>query len=273
MSLQSNLAQLENLVINIETRTLKMKSHFENANTASIAAAATYLLTSNAKNNTVRTLGQIGAIGGFLYSGNQRKKANNIEELVIQNVTSGISMIESGFMLHLKSERDQFVIRKFLELVLRMGRSFDPIIERNISKVGYIGLLGGRNQQNLLSLNQYEVFNIKLKYNKIIHNIDREINLNHVENNYLLAVKQIDKVKLIREGSYMRAIILTLGIVGIILSQKWESAIYITFVGVALWILNHFFPFGTESSKLKKAVKGFCTDLGGTLSIRQITLR
>jgi len=250
-----------------------MNSHFENANTASVAAAATYLLTSNAKNNTVRTLGQIGAIGGFLYSGNQRKKANNIEELVIQYVTSGISMIETGLIVHVRSERDPNVIRKFLELVLRMGRSFDPIIERNISKVGYIGLLGGRNQLSLQSLNQFEVFNIKLKFNNIIHNIDRQINLNHVENNYLLAVKQIDKVKLIREGSYMRAIVLTLGIVGIILSQKWELGIYITFAGVALWIFNHFFPFGTESSKLKKAVKRFCTDLGGTIGIRQITLR
>jgi hypothetical protein len=116
MSLQSNLFQLENLVINIETLTLKMNSHFENANTSSVAAAATYLLTSNAKNNTVRTLGQIGAIGGFLYSGNQRNKANNIEELVIQNVTSGISMIETGFIIQVRNERDMTVIKKFLEL-------------------------------------------------------------------------------------------------------------------------------------------------------------
>ena len=47
MSLQSNLFQLENLVINIETHTLKMNSHFENANTTSVAEIKNSLFQSN----------------------------------------------------------------------------------------------------------------------------------------------------------------------------------------------------------------------------------
>ena len=89
----------------------------------------------------------------------------------------------------------------------------------------------------------------------------------------MLAIKQVDNGKLTKEGAYMRAIILTMVIFGIFLSQRWEFGIYISLAGFTLWIINHFFPFGTESSKLKKAVKTFCSDLGGTIAIRQITLR
>lgn len=268
-----SINQLESCVIEIESQLIQVANHNSNANMASAGSIAAYLLTNDSKNKTVRTVGQVAAIGGMIFSANQRSKANSMESLALLNIGKAISIIERDCKPYIRNERNVDSIRNFLELLLRCGKSIDVIFKKTSNKLKWTGHLGKKNQEVLINVNQIDIINKKLRYNETLNFIDRQIRVNDPCVKFIAATSSIDKEKLKKEGLWVRIIILSLFITGAILANQNNIGQYFIITAFAIWALNHFFPFFPETKKLRAAVSDFNSELQNTIGIRSITLR
>jgi hypothetical protein len=122
--------RLEDLLKRIEYNRGQAQQHRSNANLANAGAAITYLLTSGSKRRTVRTAGDVVALGGVLYGSSQRNQASNLDAQNNTLIDSGLSDIETEGLSRLRSEPNPDAKRRFLELVLRLGIQVDAVIKR-----------------------------------------------------------------------------------------------------------------------------------------------
>lgn len=273
MSLLISINQLESCVIEIESQLIQIDNHNSNANMASAGSIAAYFLTNDSKNKTVRTVGQVAAIGGMIFSANQRSKANSIESLALLNIGKAINIIERDCKPYIRIEKNVDSIRSFLEILLRYGATIDVLLKKTISKLKWKGHLGKKNQDILLNVNHIDIINKKLRHNETLNFIDRNIRINDPAVKFTMQTKAIDKEKLRKEGIWIRASVILLLITGVILQNQNSFGQYLFIAAIALWALNHFFPIFPETKKLRSAVSDFNSELQNTIGIRSITLR
>lgn len=273
MSLSVSINQLESFVIEIESQLIRVDSHNSNANMASAGSIAAYLLTNDSKNKTVKTIGQLAAVGGMIFSANQRSKANSLESLAILNIGKAINLIESDCKPYIRNERNIDSIKSFLKLLLRFGACIDVIFKKTSNKLKWTGHLGKKNQELLLNVNQIDIINKKLRYNETLNFIDRQISVNDPGVKFISATNLIDKEKLKKEGLWIRVTIILLIITGVLLTNQNNIGPYLIIGAIALWAFNHFFPIFPETKKLRTAVSDFNSELHNTIGIRSITLR
>jgi hypothetical protein len=57
-----------------------------NADIANTAGVITYLLTSDSKNQTVRTIGGASSVLALIYGSSERRKSNKVRKLQKQNI-------------------------------------------------------------------------------------------------------------------------------------------------------------------------------------------
>lgn len=273
MSLSISINQLESCVIEIESQLIQVDNHNSNANMASAGSIAAYFLTNDSKNKTVRTVGQVAAVGGMIFSANQRSKANSIESLALLNIGKAINLIERDCKPHIRNERNIDSIKSFLELLLRCGASIDVIFKKTSNKLKWTGHLGKKNQEVLLNVNQIDIIYKKLRYNETLNFIDRQIGVNDPSVKFISATRLIDKEKMKKEGLWIRVAIILLIITGALLTNQNNIGQYFFIAAIALWAFNHFFPIFPETKKLRIAVSNFNAELQNTIGIRSITLR
>lgn len=273
MYLTNALNQLESCVIEIESKLIQIDNHNTNANIASAGSAAAYFLTNDSKNKMVKTIGQVAAIGGIMYSANQRSKANSLESIAILNIGKAVNIIERDCSPYIRNEKNIDTIRTFLEMTLRLGASIDVILKKTINKLKWTGHLGQKNQSVLLNVYQIDIINKKLKHNNTLNFIDQHINLTDPSVKLIRLTNSIDKEKLKKEGLWIRIIIFSLIIIGGILANQNNIGQYFIFAGMGIWAFNHFFPIFSETKKLRNAVSTFNNELGETIGIKKISLQ
>ena len=272
MNLINSINLLENCVIEIESQLIQIDSHNNNANMATAGSAAAYFLTSDSKNKMVKTIGQVAAIGGVIYSANQRNKANSIESIATLNIGKAINIMERDCKPYIRNEKNIDTIRTFLEMSLRLGASIDVFLKKTINKLRWTGHLGKKNQAILMHIYQIEIINHKLKHNNTLNFIDKNIQINDPSVKFISLINKLDTEKIKKEGLWMRIIILSLITIGALLANNNNLGQYLIFSGLGLWVINHFYPIFSETKKLKNGVDTFCSEIKETIGIKKISL-
>lgn len=273
MSLQVFLLKVEPSIIEIENYANEISTYRNIASIANTAALVTYIFTSDSKNKSVKTIGQVASIGGWIYGYSQNSKAFNLKQKNINLVKFVLDQYEQEGMKLVRSEYDSNRLKKFLELILRANRYSDSLLVSNLSKIKSKGCLGEKNQKLLMNLLNIEIFNQKLRFLNMFQKIDTLKRFPMIEKNFMKNISLIDPLKLKQEGLFARTIIFTLILLGIILGKYTQFAGFITLAGIIFWAVNHFFPLFRETRKLKLAIQNLIVEINLTIGISSLTLK
>jgi hypothetical protein len=252
--------RLEDFLNRIEANSSQAQQHRFNASLANAGAAITYLLTSGSKRRTVRTAGEVVALGGVLYGSSRRNQASNLDAQNNTLIDSGLSVIELEGVSRLRSEWNPDMKRRFLELVLRLGGRVDDVIKRQGDRLKTMSLLGKSNQQLILNAGNIDIIRNKFRLNQIYSQIDRAKVFPDYSGEFSRRVSAVDVPKLQKEGLYSKLIIGACVVLGILLASASPYAVILALIAVGFWGLNHFVPVFPETRKLKGAL---CALVGG----------
>jgi hypothetical protein len=265
--------RLEDLLNRIEANSAQAQQHRSNANLANAGAAITYLLTSGSRRRTVRTAGDVVALGGVLYGSSQRNQASNLDAQNNTLIDSGLSVIELEGVSRLRSEGRADVKRRFLELVLRLGGQVDEVIKGQGNRMKNMSLLGKGNQQLLMNAVNVDIIRNKLRLNRIYSQIDHTRVFPDYGSEFSRRVSGIYATKVQKEGLYAKLIIGVCVVLGILLASAIPYAAILAFIGVGFWGLNHFAPVFPETRKLKEALCGLVGGLQNQPPVRTLSVR
>jgi len=264
------ISGLQDLLTRIEINSLQSQQHRTNATLANTGAALTYLLTSGSKRKTVRTVGQVVALGGVLYGSSQSNHASNLDAQNNLLIDSGLSVIELQGLPQLRLESNPDAVRRFLELVPRLGVQVDVVIKSQGNRLKNKSLLGKTNQQLLLNALHIDIVNNKLRLNQIVSQIDRTKTFPDVSGTFTSQISTIVATKLRMEGIYTRIIIGVLVVLGIALANINPSGTWIFLAGIGFWGINHFFPFFPQSRKLRNAINSLVEALQNQSTVQNL---
>jgi len=273
MLISNVLNRTEPILVEIELNSVQINQHNSNANMANTGAALSYLFTSNSKNNTVRTLGQVATIGGIVYGSSQKSQANSIERNNIILISQILNIVESEGINNIRQERDTNNIRRFIELNLKTGKYLDQIVVKYTSRFKSKGRLGKKNINILTNANNIDVFNHKLRLNKIYYQLDPTKQIQAIEQEFLNNVRSLNIDKIINEGLYSRVIIFSFILLGFFTIQSFNYSSWLIILGLLFWGINHYFPFFPETRKLKIGVDDFIAKITSTCGINSISYR
>ena len=265
------LNRLEPILTQIELNSSQISQHKSNSNMANTAAALSYLFTNNSKNSSVRTIGQIATIGGLVYANSQNNQADNITGNNIILISQIINEVERDGINNIRQEPDLNYVRRFIELNLKTGKHLDPIVIRYLKVIKSKGRLGNKNINLLINANNIDIINCKIRLNKIYLSLDSKKQIPNIEADFIKNTNQLNTEKIVKEGLYSRIIIFTLIIVGVITIQKYEFGIWIIISGLFFWGVNHYFPFFSETKKLKLVIDEFSEKIKITCGINSIS--
>lgn len=273
MSLNVFLSKVEPSVLEIENNSNEIATYRNIASIAKTASILTYIFTSDSKNKSVKTIGQVASLGGWIYGYSQNSKASNLERKNINLVESVLDQYDQEGIKLVRSEYDTNRLRKFLELILRANRYADSLLPANFSIVKSKGCLGEKNQKLLMNLLNIDVFNQKLRFLNLFQQIDSSKRFPLIERNFRHNISMINPLKLKQEGAIARTIIFSLILIGIALTKYTPLSSYIAIAGILFWGVNHYLPLFSESRKLKAAIKNLTNEFNLTIGISSLTLK
>ena len=93
MDIFTTTSHLKSKLSEIGLQLEAINSTDDNANVANTAGSVTYLLTSNSKNQTLKTVGGLTSIAAILYGSSERRKSNRIKMLYKQNILDLVGYI------------------------------------------------------------------------------------------------------------------------------------------------------------------------------------
>jgi hypothetical protein len=268
--IQNILNRLEPVLTQIELNSNQISQHQSNANMANTAAALSYLFTNNSRNSNVRTIGQIATIGGLVYANSQNNQAENITGNNIILISQIINEVERDGINNIRKESDLNNVRRFIELNLKTGKHLDPIVLRYLKVIKSKGRLGNKNINLLINANNIDIINYKIRLNKIYMSLEPKKQLPNIEGEFINNTSQLSIEKIAKEGMYCRIIIFSLIILGFVAIQKYEFGIWIILSGFLFWGINHYFPFFSETKRLKAAIDNFTDKIKLTCGINTI---
>jgi hypothetical protein len=250
---------LENIINQIENNNVEISSHDSNARVARTGAAAAYLLTNNSKNQTTRTLGQVAAVGGLVYGSNQKNKSNELKDKNLQSINNAVSLICNNSLNSFRSENNIQNKSNFLSKVLSISSYLDSFVLNNCNSINSKNIIFLSGQNLLMSLENHDIFFLKLKLNTFLNGIDSSICKNNFINQYRQSNRSIDKNKLKNEGILILAIIISCLFIGFIILQNSQSSFgtFLILAAPIIYLIHTFFPFLKESKKLKSNSKYF----------------
>jgi len=233
-----------------------------NANLANTAGVVTYLLTSDSKNQTVRTIGGISSIAAFLYGSSERSKSNKIKRLYKQNILDLVEYVSNFNYQILHSESDSVRKREFLSCILSISQYLDALVSNDISTVRRKGHLGKRNIEIFMNLTRVNVFDAKIKLEKVIGQLDRTVISFDGKVVFEAAISQLSSTEIIKEGLIIRIVVLGLMLTSaaVISLNEMVSSIFVI-SGLLFWVTNHFYPVFSNTRQLKKVVNEFLNSL------------
>ena len=237
-----------------------------NANLANTAGVVTYLLTSDSKNQTVRTIGGISSIVAILYGSSERRKSNQIKKMFKQNILDLVEYISNFNCQIFHSESDLGIKREFLSCILSISQYLDILVSDDILIVRKKGHLGKKNIEILMNLTRVNVFKAKNNLEMVIYQLDKSVHFFDGAAVFESAIPQLSLSEIIMEGMIIRLIVLGLMLTGaIVISVDNMTSSIFMISGILFWVTNHFFPVFSNTRHLKKLVNGFLKSLELTL--------
>ena len=259
-NLQTHTTKLEHKLSLIVSNNNKINSHESNKRYANSAAALSYLLTNNSKNQTTRTIGQFGALGGLLYGGNQANKSLMLKQENLKYISDAIEDVcissRSSFLCEVSKENKHL----FLTKVLYLSNYLDTYVKNYCSEINMKNLFTTRNRETLMNLYSQEVFFLKLKLNSFLNNIDNAKFSDKFVNNYSNKINKINIQNLKKENNIVLTILITSIIIGFYQPLFFALALI-------LYLIHTFVPFLRESKMLKLNSKYFTNEIIKTTSI------
>jgi hypothetical protein len=273
MTLNILLSKIEPLVIELEKNSNEI-NHFRNvADMAKTASIFTYLFTNGSKNSTVKTVGQVATVGGLVYGYSQNSKASTIEQnniIILENI---ICNYETTGIQNAINEKDTNLKIKYLELILKANRYSDILTSSYLSKIYSKGILGTQNQTLFLNVISLDVINQKLRLLNLFKSIDSSKRISQIEYEFNQSTAVIDSVKLKNEGTISRLIIIALIALGVFLNSSNPIGTYFIIAGFLFWGINHYFPFFSETKKLRNAFKNLSNNFKVSSGITSLTFQ
>jgi hypothetical protein len=255
-NLNATINTLRDIVGRLQTNRGQAEEHRSNEALAHTGAAAAYVLTFGTRKESVRTVGNLAALGAFLYGVSQGRKAGRLEEYNHQLAAAAMSLIESQGLPQVRSKSDPAAtVCTFMELVLRLNLHVDDTLRQRGGSLRRRGMLTPGSQDFLLSAANTDLVQERLRMNRILAGIDRTKVFPDHEGAFLRAVGGIDRAKLRHHGFRMMAAIWAFLLAGVALAQVHESAAALVAAGFLLWGGNHFFPFSPDARRLRRAVE------------------
>jgi hypothetical protein len=266
MDIFTTTSHLKSKLSEIGLQLEDINSTDDNANVANTAGIVTYLLTSNSKNQTLKTVGGITSIAAILYGSSERRKSNRIKKLYKQNILDLVGYVANFDGRILKSEKDAIKIREFLYCLLQISHYLDTLVSQDVSIVRGKGHLGKKNIEILMNLTRVNVFDSKIQLAKFFCELDKTISPFDGKLIYETSISQLNLTEIKKEGNIIRMIIIGLMITGVsIMHYDQEVASIAVVSGFLLWITNHFFPVFSNTRQLKKVANEFLIRLESTV--------
>jgi hypothetical protein len=237
-----------------------------NANVADTAGIVTYLLTSNSKNQTLKTIGGLTTIAAVLYGSHERRKSKRIKNLYKQSIIDLVGYVTTFDSQILKSENDTYKIREFLYCLLQISQHLDTLVSQDISIVRRKGHLGKKNIEILMNLTRVNVFASKIQLEEFFCELDKTISPFDGKVIFETTTSRLNSIEIRKEGKIVRLIIIGLMITGVaIMHYNQEVALIAVVGGFLVWISNQFYPIFTNTRQLKKLVREFLSQLETTV--------
>lgn len=259
--LTTTIYSLQHNIERIEVNAEQMKQLQTTANSVLGGAAVVSLLTIFSRSKILRLAGTAASIGGSIYAGHQMGKIRSLEMQNNQLIDTALAEIELHGLLRVKHEPNSDAVRRFLELVLRLGAQTTEVINIQGNRLKKKSLLSLNNQNFLLNLNNVNIIRNTLRLNSIISKVDKTIKHHDVESEFKRAVSVIDKNELAKEARRVKIVIGSLIFIGILAANIFATAAILFWFGIGFWVYNNFYPVFSESRKLKHAVNNFITSL------------
>lgn len=266
MDIFTTTSHLKSKLSEIGLQLEDINSTDDNANVANTAGIVTYLLTSNSKNQTLKTVGGLTSIAAILYGSSERRKSNRIKKLYKQNILDLVGYVANFDCQILKSEKDAIKIREFLYCLLQISQYLDTLVSQDVSIVRRKGHLSKKNIEILMNLTRVNVFDSKIQLAKFFCQLDKTISPFDGKLIYETSISQLNSTEIRKEGNIIRMIIIGLMITGVaIMHYNQEVASTAVVAGLLLWITNHFFPVFSNTRQLKKEANEFLIRLESTV--------
>lgn len=266
MDIFTTTSHLKSKLSEIGLQLEDINSTDDNANVANTAGIVTYLLTSNSKNQTLKTVGGLTSIAAILYGSSERRKSNRIKKLYKQNILDLVGYVANFDCQILKSEKDAIKIREFLYCLLQISHYLDTLVSQDVSIVRRKGHLSKKNIEILMNLTRVNVFDSKIQLAKFFCQLDKTISPFDGKLIYETSISQLNLTEIRKEGNIIRMIIIGLMITGVsIMHYNQEVASTAVVAGLLLWITNHFFPVFSNTRQLKKEANEFLIRLESTV--------
>jgi hypothetical protein len=245
-----------------------MKQLQSTANMVLGGAAVVSLLTIFSRSKSLRFAGSALGIGGSIYAGHQMGKVRSLEFQNNQLIDAALAEIEVHGLSRLKCEPNPDAVRRFLELVLRLGAQATEVINTQGNRLKKKSLLSIKNRNFLLNLQNVSVIRNVIRLNSIIAQIDKTKKHHDAESCFKRVISVIDKNKLAKEARWAKLVIGSLVVIGILAANIFSTAAILFWFGIGFWVVNYFYPVFSESRKLKHAVNDFINSLQSNICWR-----
>lgn len=275
--LEGYTIKLAEIIQNIESNELQIKSHKTSASVANTIALASYLLTSNSKNKITRSVGQIGAVGGLIYGSGETSKAKSLKEYNLQLIASGVRLIMDEASKSYRSERVLEVRGDFLKEVLKLSLCLDLYVKEHLSVIRRMNSLTRNNRRRLMNLDDEPIFKLKLALNDFLLSVDESLVRDKIVSDYKFAVRGL-VIKTVEKESFL-ALVIIFGclLAGLFVVFKEKGAqnvgVVLLMLSVVFYSMHTFFPVFAESRRLRRSVKNFCLNIEMCMGIRSINIR
>lgn len=272
MQLRNHLQELRQVIRSIENNNDIIRGHNRNANYGNIGAALAYGLTSGSNSKTTRTIGQLGALAGLVYSGQERGKARNVQNDNLYILKSRIDQIFNDSIVSLvKSETDSSCKSEYLSLCLSFASYYDYYLLKYIRQLESKTFLTESNRSLLFHLDKIDLFVYKRKMLIFFSRFDNKVS-DKIFLDYQLNLKKINIQVLKSENVWVFSIYSILLLSTILLFYQGQQTIGI--IGVILigvfYLSNTYFPFFNENRKAQKFKLQFLKDTRKLCNLKQI---
>ena len=267
MQLRNHLQKLRQVIQSIESNNDVIRGHNRNANYGNIGSALAYGLTSGSNSKSTRTIGQLGALAGLVYSSKERGRARNVQNDNLYILKSSIDQIFNDSIVSLvKNETDFSCKSEYLSLCLSFASYYDYYLLKYIRQLESKTFLTESNRSLLFHLDKIDLFVCKRKILNFFSRFDSKVSTKMFLD-YQLNLRNINIQVLKGENIWVSSTYSILVVSTILLFYLGQQTIGI--IGIILisvfYLSNIYFPLFSENRKAQnfklqflKEIKKLC---------------
>lgn len=264
---------LDSMLRDIEANNQKIISHKNTARLATTGAVIAYLFTNDSKSKTTKTLGQVASVGGLLYRSSEINKAKQVEVQNLEILKKATHKITSYGYEDYKIERNVNHKNEYLTKVLHISHHLDMAINKENKRILRLSTLLEKNRIRLMNLTSEIPYDLKLQLLENLREIDPSIKGDNIVTNYNSNIGKININEVKKESIMMLASITAILMIGVVFVFNEAYAgwgLIILIISFILYIVHTFFPWLSETRKLRDSIIKFIGEFENVQSIKTI---